>query len=215
MPKNYPYELLEDPAKLASYHEWSEEVYQDFLAFQKGHLTEQDFDRKYLRRRAILCLDMTSFTQSAIQYGALFSLLRILDVQKVCGPIFRQYEAGRVRAFADDFTVLFEDPQNALSAALEVHRRIESFNASSLASKSPARCCIGIGYGDVYAIGPDLAMGDEMNRASKLGEDTAKAQETLISEGMYNAVSGRQDCTFERIEAGPLPFAYYKVKAKH
>ena len=213
MEKRYPYELLEDPAELADYHEWSAEVYQDFLAFQRGKLTEQEIDRKYLRRRAILCLDMTSFTQSAIQYGSLHSLLRIFDVQKVCGPIFRQYQASRVRAFADDFTALFEDPRDALSSALEVHRRIESFNASALASKNPARCCIGIGFGDVYAIGPDLAMGDEMNRASKLGEDTAKARETLITEGMYKEVADRKDCRFERIEAGELPFAYYKVTA--
>ena len=215
MNKKFPYQLLEDPQKLASFHEWSEEVYRDFLAFQKGQLTEAAFNQKYLRRKAILCLDMTGFTQSAMNHGSLFSLLRIFDVQKVCAPVFQQYNASRVRAFADDFTVLFEDPQDALNSALEVHRRILSFNSSELASKSPASCCIGIGYGDVYAIGPDMAMGDEMNRASKLGEDTAKAQETLITEGLYAAVAGNKECLFERVEPGTLPFGYYKVTRRH
>jgi len=31
---------------------------------------------------------------------------------------------------------------------------------------APLQCCIGLGWGDVYAIGPNLAMGAEMNRAS-------------------------------------------------
>ena len=48
------------------------------------------------------------------------------------------------------------------------------FNASPLASEHPTLCCAGIGFGQVLAIGPNLAQGDEMNRASKLGEDIAR-----------------------------------------
>ena len=43
-------------------------------------------------------------------------------------------------------------------------------------------CCAGVGYGRVLAIGPNLAQGDEMNRASKLGEDLAVKAETLITD---------------------------------
>ena len=59
-----------------------------------------------------------------------------------------------------------------------MHRRIELFRNSSLASGDPTQCCIGIGFGSVFAIGPNLAQGDEKNRASKLGEDIARAGET-------------------------------------
>ena len=158
---------------------------------------------------AILCLDMTGFTQAAIRQGELQSLLRIRDVQTVCCPIFREHRARLVRAFADDLTALFDDPHDALDSALEVHRRIAEFNRSEQASANPAECCIGIGYGDVYAIGPNLAMGDEMNRASKLGEDTARAQETLLTERAFQALQDRQDCEFQLRRSDELPFPFY------
>ncbi len=47
---------------------------------------------------------------------------------------------------------------------------------------------IGIGHGKVFTIGPNLAQGDEMNRASKLGEDIARAKETLLTERAYDAL---------------------------
>jgi class 3 adenylate cyclase len=109
------------------------------------------------------------------------------------------------------FFVLFDDPHNALNAAFEVHRRILLFNNSQLEGQDSAECCIGIGFGDVYAIGVDQAMGDEMNRACKLGEDIAKGFETLITERAYDALKGRNDCIFLKRKHEQIPFTFYKV----
>ena len=214
MGEPYPFPLLTDPVELAKLGEWTADLYRDFEAYRAGQLSESELRSKYVRRSAILCLDMTGFTQSAIRVGELESLLRIHDVQKVCVPVFRSYDARLSRAFADDLTALFDDPGHALDAALEVHRRIRLFNGSALAGPHPAECCIGIGYGDVFAIGPDRAMGDEMNRASKLGEDTARAYETLITENVYAAVKHRTDCEFVVVNSDDLPFPYYSVVAR-
>ena len=64
--KNYPHELLEDPRELSSYCGWSEDVYQDFLACQRGTLSFEAFNRKYKRQCTILVIDMTGFTASTI-----------------------------------------------------------------------------------------------------------------------------------------------------
>jgi class 3 adenylate cyclase len=213
MGKDYPFELLDDPAELARLGEWNEQVYRDFDAYRSGRLSEAAFRSKYVTRVAIFCLDMTGFTKSAIRFGEIESLLRIHDVQKVCLPVFRTFAARLTRAFADDLTALFDNPHHALDAALEIHRRIALFNGSAQATRYPAQCCIGIGFGDVFAIGPDLAMGDEMNRASKLGEDTARANETLITENLYEAVKDREDCLFERQSNDELIFPFYSVIA--
>ena len=154
---------------------------------------------------------MTGLTKAAIKEGELNSLLRILDVQKVCGPIFQWFNARLIRAFADNFTVLFDDPNDALVAAFEVHRRIHFFNRSELATKDPAQCCIGIGYGEVYAIGIDQAMGDEMNQASMLGEDIARGSETLITECAYDVLKERKDCIFRNRIHEEIPFSFYEV----
>lgn len=205
----FPYELLEAYHDLAQLGEWDADVYADFDALREGRLSEDGFRAKHSWRVAILCLDMTGFTEAAIQYGEIASLQRIYDVQRVCAPVFRAHRVRRVRAFADDLTAVFDDPQDALSAAFEVHRRIRAFNESRLAGPHPAECAIGIGYGEVFALGPDLAMGDEMNRASKLGEDTARGFETLVTEKLYVANCGRADCRFQAIQSDHLAFPFY------
>jgi adenylate cyclase len=207
----FPYELLVAYHDLAQLGEWDADVYADFDALREGRLSEEGFRAKHAWRVAILCLDMTGFTEATIRYGEIAGLQRIYDVQRVCAPVFMAHRARRVRAFADDLTAIFDDPQDALSAAFEVHRRIRAFNGSGLAGPHPAECAIGIGYGDVFALGPDLAMGDEMNRASKLGEDTARGFETLVTEKLYCANRGRADCRFEAMRSDSLAFPFFSA----
>jgi hypothetical protein len=116
-----------------------------------------------------------------------------------------------IRCFADDIVAIFESPNVALDAAFEIHRRTEHFCASDLASDHPTRCCVGIGYGDVFAIGPNLAQGDEMNRASKLGEDIARANETLLTERAFEAVGHRTDIQFDLQSSDDQMFPFYRA----
>lgn len=212
MKKNFPHELLEDACELSSYCGWSEEVYRDFLACQRGTLSTEEFHRKYRQTSTILSIDMTGFTVSAMNIGELHSLLRILDAQKVCIPVLKNFSARLIRCFADDIVAIFNDPNNAIDAAFEIHRRVELFRHSPQASNNPTQCSIGIGYGNVFAIGPDLAQGDEMNRASKLGEDIARANETLVTERAYDALKERTDIHFDLQTSDDQLFPFYRTK---
>src|SRR4051794_35095742 len=214
MTTSLPFALMEAPAALAECNGWTEEVYRDLLALQSGRMDQPQIDAKYLRRKAILDLDLTGFTVHSFGDKQLQGLLRILDAQKVCIPVLREHRATLVRAFADDLVALFDDPGDALDAAFEIHRRIGVFNVSAHASTQPAQCCIGLGFGDVYAIGPNLAMGDEMNRAAKLGEDTARGTETLVTGNFYEALRGRANVTFEPVAQDDMLFPYYRAVPK-
>lgn len=207
----FPHPLLDDVETLASYQGWTREVYQDFFRLRQGEMTEAEFAEKYHHERAILSMDMTGFTATAMRRGELNSLLRIVDAQRVAIPVMQEFGAGLIRCFADDIVALFEEPNVAVDAALEIHRRIEIFNDSPLASDHPTRCCAGIGFGQVFAIGPNLAQGDEMNRASKLGEDIARANETLLTERAYQAVCHRDDLRFEAQDHDDKLFPFYRV----
>lgn len=208
---SFPHPLLDDPSELASFQGWTEEVYADFLRLQRGELSEAEFNDKYHWERAILAMDMTGFTGTTMRHGEINSLLRIVDAQKVVIPVLKEFGAPLIRCFADDVVALFEDPNHALDASFEVHRRIEAFNESPLSSDHPTRCCSGIGYGMVFAIGPNLAQGDEMNRASKLGEDIARASETLLTESAFQATSHRNDVRFEIQDADDQLFPFYRA----
>ena len=207
----YPHRLLDDIEALASYKGWSRDVYEDFFRLRRGEITETEFAAKYRHQRAILAIDMTGFTLSALQVGEIHSLARIFDAQRAVIPALQDYGAELIRCFADDIVALYREPGTAIDAALEAHRRVRAFNASPLASANPTVCCAGVGYGEVLAIGPNLAQGDEMNRASKLGEDIARGNETLITERAYAAVATRDDIVFERQDQDDLLFPFYRV----
>ena len=211
MSKKYPYELFEDTRELAGFRGWSEDVYGDFLAIQRGTLSYDEFNQRYQQQCAILSIDMTGFTSSAIKIGELQSFLRILDAQKVCIPVLKDFSARLIRCFADDVVAIFDEPDNAIDAAFEIHRRTELFRHSAQTSDHPTQCCIGIGYGKVFAIGPNLAQGDEMNRASKLGEDIARAKETLLTERAYDALKTRADIRFDLQTSDDQLFPFYRA----
>jgi len=213
MAHDFPHDILDDARELSSYKGWDESVYRDLLALQQGKLSPQVVREKYCHRRAVFSLDMTGFTLSAMNIGELESLLRILDAQRVCIPVLREFGAELIRCFADDIVALFETPDAAIDAAFEVHRRIRTFSQSDLVSDYPTQCCIGVGYGEVLAIGPNLAQGDEMNRASKLGEDIARGEETLITDNAFEALGHRSDIQFERQDTDDLLFPFYRAVA--
>jgi len=208
---DFPHELLEDARELSSYCGWREDVYRDFLACQRGTLSFGEFHRKYQQQRTILSIDMTGFTVSAMTIGELQSLLRVLDAQKVCIPVLKDFSARLIRCFADDIVAVFDDPNNGIDAAFEIHRRMEIFRHSAQASGDPTQCAIGIGHGKVFEIGPNLSQGDEMNRASKLGEDIARSNETLLTENAFDALKARTDIGFELQTSDDQLFPFYRA----
>ena len=211
MHRRFIHPLLDVPARLASHDGWTEEVYRDLLALRAGQLSRAGLDAKYLHRKAILVLDLSGFTASCLAGREAQAFLRILDSQMVCIPVLQQHDAWLIRAFADNLVALFDDAGIALDAAFEMQRRIALFNESGLAAGDPAQCCIGVGFGYVYAIGPNLAMGDEMNRASRLGEDIAHGCEALVTENVYEALRHRPDVVFEPSTDAESLFAYYRA----
>jgi len=214
MKMEYPFKIEEDPKKLAQLSFWTEEVYKDLLSCQKGNITGEEFRSKYYKKASILCLDMTGFTKSTLKHTALYSFYRILNVQKVCFPVFEDHKADIIHAFADNFTVIFENPKDALDSSFEIHKRINIYNKINKKMKDITQCCIGIGYGEVYSIGHDKAMGDEMNRASVLGEDIAKGSETLITEKVFQSIKNNKNYIFKMQTHDDVPFPFYSVQKK-
>lgn len=212
MSARFAFPLLEDPGELSAYEGWSRETYEDLMAVAAGRMTREAFDARHLGRGAVLVLDITGFTASTLEGGAISSFLRILDTHKICFPILREKGASFIRAFADDLVALFDDCAIALDAALEIHERMSAFETTEHGHRYPPECCIGIGYGDIYRIGPNHAMGDEMNQASVLGEDIARGGETLVTEGARSALAHRSDVHFAPQTHDDLLFPYSRVE---
>ena len=63
--------------------------------------------------------------------------------------------------------------------------------------------CIGLGFGRVLRIGDADVFGAEVNAASKLGEDIAKAHEILVTKAVRDAATSIEDIDFEPIDECP------------
>jgi hypothetical protein len=50
-----------------------------------------------------------------------------------------------------------------------------------------------------------------MNRASKLGEDVARANETLVTERTFEALKKRPDIRFDKQHSDDQLFLFYKA----
>lgn len=209
------FKMMEDPQELAEFQFCDAASYSDLLAVQRGELSETEFDKKYLHESAILCLNISGLIRRGLTYGSLSCLLSIVNFHKMVAPVLVENNADHVRAFANDFIALFSHPEKALNVAVETHNRLRDYNQKQTKQQSELNCSIGIGFGHVYRIGVDKAMGDEMNQVSILGEDIARSSETLITERAYTSLQSRNDCTFIKRMDEDIPFVFYEVVFRH
>ena len=82
-----------------------------------------------------------------------------------------------------------------------------------LSANEPFKICIGIGYGDVLCSQNDGVFGDEMNLASKLGEDIACGEEILLTEAAHAHISDKYKNGFEyrNLVVSSVPISYYQL----
>ena len=103
---------------------------------------------------------------------------------------------------ADNFIAMFvfDQPTDAVQAALALHEAFER-DPIMIAETQTYELCIGIGYGTlIYSSALEGYFGDEMNLASKLGEDLARGKETLLNAPTYNELPTAMRSDFFQID---------------
>ena len=137
---------------------------------------------------AILVLDMSGFSSTVIRRGILHFLAKIHEMRAAVLPVIRAHGGRLVKFIGDDVIALFPDVDTALHAS----REIRDGTRMRPPLQPPGfgfRVAIGIGYGPLlYVPGKDI-WGNEVNLAFKLGEDTAGADEILLTRAAYDALS--------------------------
>lgn len=80
----------------------------------------------------------------------------------------------------DSLLVIFRSVDEAIECAVAMQRCAKEYNRKC-AENEQVLLCVGLGFGDVLRIGDSDVFGAEVNAAGKLGEDTAKAYEILVT----------------------------------
>ena len=154
---------------------------------------EQEIQRRYVTHGAVLIVDFTSMVRHTDRLGIVHALALARAAERALTPALAVQEGTVVKRVADTLFVVFPTARQALTAALDAQRLIDTFSASRGAhahAHDPVRGCMGLGCGEVLLI-PNVDMyGPEVNRAFVLGEDVANGGEVLVTENFLAALDG-------------------------
>jgi adenylate cyclase len=161
-----------------------------------GETKERDFDvlaaeldRRFGETCACLVLDSTGFTRTTKLLGSAFYLSIISRLREVCSETVKHCHAISSRAWADNYYAEFKSVDDAVAAAFDLHRYFDEHPISMINEQDIFGVCIGIGYGRVLRSEREGVYGDEMNCASKLGEDVAERGQTMLTEAAFQALT--------------------------
>ncbi|MCC6132256.1 MAG: adenylate/guanylate cyclase domain-containing protein [Acidobacteria bacterium] len=129
---------------------------------------------------AILYSDLSGFSRQVASFGITHFLQIIQEHKKLFAPIIERNDGILIKIEADSLLVVFRKPGRALQCAIEMQKVSNVYNLVRVPEEQ-IHLCVGIGYGELLKIGDEDVYGQEVNSASKLGEDIAKSGEILLT----------------------------------
>lgn len=158
---------------------------------------------------AILVLDLSGFSRLTIRYGIVHFLAMIHRMTTIASPIIERYQGRVVKQEADNLFATFVQVNAALAAALEIFQAFAIVNVD-LPSDQDLYAGIGIGYGTTLIVGDQDLFGNEMNLASKLGEDLARQGEILLTAAAYQQLTTPDSAEWDAL---PLVISGLEIQA--
>ncbi len=143
-----------------------------------------EIDRRIWARfgetRAVMFTDLAGFSRRVVEFGILHFLQIIREQHRLLAPIVTAHGGILVKSEADSFLVLFRTTSAAMTCARAMMAACDQANVGRR-DEDAILLCVGIGHGRVLLIGDHDVYGAEVNAASKLGEDTARVGEILLT----------------------------------
>ncbi|HWL64415.1 MAG TPA: hypothetical protein VNP73_00425, partial [Actinomycetota bacterium] len=164
----------------------------------------------FMQERTIMILDLSGFTRTTQIEGILPFILMIYEMQKLSVPVVEENRGILVRADADNLTCILDSVEDAIEAGRTITDRLESANVI-LPESRDLYASIGIGHGNILNVGNEAIFGNQVNQASKLGEDIAQKGEVLLTEAAYHQIADNVDikCEEHKINISGVELTYY------
>jgi adenylate cyclase len=178
---------------------------------RRGEIT-REIETIFGQDKAVLVLDMSGFSRTTRQQGIVSFLLMIHQLQVLAAPSINQHGGLLVKAEADNLFCLFDDVSGAVRAGREIVERLNTVNLL-LAEAQRLYASIGIGYGRILNVEDEDLFGDEVNLASKLGEDVAGRGAILLTIAAYSRLNDPAIVTrHEELNISGLTLSYHVVE---
>ena len=164
-------------------------------------------------RWAIMFTDLSGFSRGVQSFGIIHFLQVIYEHNVLVAPIIDEHQGFLLKVEGDSLLALFRRPESALSCAVQMQHACQRIN-SRRNEEEAILLCVGLGYGDVLRVGEHEVFGAQVNAASKLGEDTAEANEILVTEAVEEACRETAGLSFEAMDVG-IPGAQRAFRVKY
>lgn len=129
----------------------------------------------------VMFTDLSGFSRRVAEFGIIHFLQTLYESERLLAPVIEDQDGILLKTEGDSMLVIFRNAHKALQCAIAMQRVLEDYN-QSLPATEQVLLCIGLGAGRVLRIGDSDVFGVEVNAASKLGEDYARAREILVTE---------------------------------
>jgi adenylate cyclase len=165
---------------------------------------DQRIWRRFGQLRAIMFSDLAGFSRQVERFGILHFLQVIHAQRKLLFPLVEAHGGTLLKEEGDSLLLVFDRMPAAFEAAVAMQRACRQHNLT-LPPEEHVLLCLGLGYGEVLLVGHEDVWGREVNVASKLGEDTARAGEILLSGAAVAELGPIEGVVFEPIPQGLTP----------
>jgi len=155
---------------------------------------------------AVMFTDLSGFSRNVAKFGIIHFLVTIYESERLLTPIIEDFGGFILKVEGDSFLVIFRNPKRALECSVEMQNVLKVYNQNRN-EEDQVLLCVGLGFGRILRIGDSDVFGAEVNAASKLGEDTAKAYEILVTGGFQRAVQNAFPSTWEKLDDLSIPGA--------
>lgn len=155
---------------------------------------ESELWQKYGCKKAVLIIDMSGFSKLTEQYGVVHYLSMIQRMETIVSTKIAIGDHGGiiVKFFADNCLIVFPDTLSAIQFSILLN---DVFDIGNIVTPDELDIYIscGIDFGDILMVGGKDCFGNAVNRASKLGEDIAKAGQILVTQEAMSCIPESED----------------------
>lgn len=169
-------------------------------------------DAIFGQQKAVMVLDMSGFSRTTQRHGIVSFLLMIHQMKRLAVPCIETHRGLLLKDEADNLFCLFDAVAHAVDAARDIGSRLSAANLM-LPEDRRLYASIGIGYGRILNIADEDLFGDEVNLASKLGEDIATGGEVLLTPAAHAQVEdGAARFQEDAVSISGLSLPYYRLR---
>ena len=148
---------------------------------------------------AVMFTDLSGFSRQVAAFGIIHFLQVIFEQKRLLLPIVADHDGILIKVEADSFLLIFKRADVALKCAIAMQHACQKLNEERLPEEK-VLLCVGIGHGRILRIGDADVYGKEVNAASKLGEDTAKSNEILVTAAVRELVGDQPGIGYAELD---------------